>query len=316
MKWKTKAAIQSIVSLLPSSLSYAAYYWIQRNFGGLKKMIPIYHLQAGIEVWSLLLEQGHNPKNKVFFEVGTGRTILVPLAFWLMGAKKTITIDKNPYMKVELIQENNQYILNNQDEIKRIFGSLLDRERFKKLVEFSLNPVFLMGDFLTLTNTTYIAPGDASSTPLQANTIDYHVSYTVFEHIPPTILLNILKEGNRIIRDDGLFIHRIDYSDHFSHSDNTISSINFLQYSDKEWNKYAGNRYMYMNRLRHDDCIRLFESSGHTIVKEKKDIDPLLQELLQAGDLKLIKKFNDKPLEVLATIAAWIISKNASEISA
>ena len=50
----------------------------------------------------------------------------------------------------------------------------------------------------------------------------------------------------------------VDYSDHFSHSDQTISSINFLRYSDDEWQRYAGNRYMYMNRLRHDDVLALF----------------------------------------------------------
>ena len=105
------------------------------------------------------------------------------------------------------------------------------------------------------------------------------------------------------------FIHRIDYSDHFSHSDQSISPINFLQYSDDEWERYAGNRYMYMNRLRHDDFISLFESAGHRIVEAQPNIDQCLQELLRNGNLHLHERFSSKPEEVLAITGAWMITQ-------
>jgi hypothetical protein len=63
----------------------------------------------------------------------------------------------------------------------------------------------------------------------------------------------IINEGNRILSEEGLFVHLIDCSDHFSHNDKSISRINFLQYNVTQWNKLAGNRYVYVNRLRHDD---------------------------------------------------------------
>jgi hypothetical protein len=64
------------------------------------------------------------------------------------------------------------------------------------------------------------------------------------------------------VRAGGLFVHFIDHSDHFSHSDATISPINFLKHCESDWQGYAGNRYMYMNRLRHDDMIELIRESG------------------------------------------------------
>jgi hypothetical protein len=37
--------------------------------------------------------------------VETGRVSLLPVAFWLCGAEKTITVDLNPYMRNELIAD-------------------------------------------------------------------------------------------------------------------------------------------------------------------------------------------------------------------
>ena len=51
MKWQLKAKIQNLVSLLPSSISYSTYYWIQKNFGSLKanQLSPVSRIVGGIE---------------------------------------------------------------------------------------------------------------------------------------------------------------------------------------------------------------------------------------------------------------------------
>lgn len=310
MHWKLKAAIQNGVSLLPSSASYAAYYWIQKRFGGLKSLNPTSRLKAGVEAWRLILQQGYDPTGKVFLEVGTGRVPLVPMAYWLMGAEKTITIDSNPYMKLELIVDSLNRIKNNPEEILDLFGFLIDRKRFDKLLKFCNNSQPTAAEFLDLCQIDYIAPGDAANTSFPNSSIDFHTSYTVFEHIPQEVLKKILEEGNRIIKDNGLFVHRIDYSDHFSHSDKSISAINFLQYSDVEWRRYAGNRYMYMNRLRHDDFINLFEYVGHHIVESQSYLlEESLQELVKNGDFPLDQKFSSKPEEILAITGAWMVTQ-------
>lgn len=309
MHWKLKAMAQYSLSLLPSSVSYAAHYWVQRHIGGLQQVNPVSRLTAGIETWKRIKEQGYDPAHKVFFEIGTGRVPLVPLSYWMMGAKKTITIDLNPYLKYELIRESLLYISENRENIEDLFGSMLDQERFEKLLDFSRTPNLSTGAFLDLCQIDYIAPGDAAKTSLASLSIDFHTSYNVLEHIPPEALKLILEEGNRIIGNDGLFIHRIDYSDHFSHSDKNISAINFLQYSDDTWRLYAGNRYMYMNRLRHDDFINLFQSAGHHILEAQPSIDQPSQELLHGRILSLNERFKAKSDEILSISGSWIISK-------
>lgn len=309
MHWKLKAAIQNAISQLPEASSYDAYYWVQRHFGGLRRVNPLKRLVAGIETWKRIQSQGISPSGKVFLEVGTGRVPLVPLAYWLMGAESIVSIDLNPYLKEELVVENLLYISENEEGILKLFGSLIDKERFDHLMSLVKESNFSITDFLDLCRIQYIAPGDAAKTGLPDKSIDFHTSYTVFEHIPIEKLREILKEGNRIIRENGLFVHRIDYSDHFSHSDKKISAINFLQYSDDEWEKYAGNRYMYMNRLRHDDFIMLFESVGHRILESQPDTDLHIKDILRSGSLRLNDRFGSKPEDVLAITGSWMITQ-------
>jgi hypothetical protein len=308
MRWKLKAKIQNLVSLLPSSVSYAAYYWMQRRFGALRRLNPVTRMTAAIEIWQRIRSQNQDPSGKVFLEVGTGRVPLVPLAYWLMGAEKTITIDLNPYLKADLILETLHYISANERKILELFGSLIHKKRFDELLKFGRAAGFSVPAFLELCRIDYIAPGDAADTRLPEQAVDFHTSYTVFEHIPGAVLWRILTEGNRIIRDGGLFVHRIDYSDHFSHSDKDISAINFLSYSDAEWDKYAGNRYMYMNRLRHDDFIDLFNSVGQDIVETKTRVDERAQGLLRSGGLRLDERFRSKSEDTLSIVGAWIVS--------
>jgi hypothetical protein len=86
MNWKVKARIQNGISLLPNSISYEAYYWIQRRFGGLRKVNPYKDLSMGIEIGKQIESFKHSWVGKTFLEVGTGRRINVPLALWLLGA--------------------------------------------------------------------------------------------------------------------------------------------------------------------------------------------------------------------------------------
>lgn len=308
MHWKTKARIQQVVSLLPHDVSYSAYYWIQRHLGRLRSVDPSDLLQAGVEAWNRLLQTGANPLDKTFFEVGTGRAPIVPMAFWLMGASGTVTIDLNRYVKSEVIRDSVAWMARHRGETEQIFGPLLVRKRLEELLRHHASPDDSIEGFMTLCGIRYIAPGDAASTGLEVDSVDFHTSYNVLEHIPAEVLRAILEEGKRILRPGGLFMHRVDYSDHFAHSDTSISAINFLQYSDQEWDRYAGNRYMYMNRLRHDDFMGLFTSAGLRNVLEMPHVNPRVKALLETGGFPLHASYREKPDATLAITGAWIAS--------
>ncbi|MCP5046718.1 MAG: class I SAM-dependent methyltransferase [bacterium] len=311
MRWTTKAKIQRWVSLLPSALSYKVYYRLQRKFGGLRTISPVSRMKAGVEICKRIVKQGKHPKDKAFLEVGTGWRLNTPIALWLLGAGRIYTVDLNPYLKYELIIEDLQYIKRNEEEILEIFRDFdsFDKSRFDSLMGFdSSAPV---EEFLEMCRIEYISPGDARSLYLEPKTIDFHISNNVFEHIEPSVLSEILTEGNRIIKEDGLFVHRIDYSDHFSHSDKSISAINFLQFNERQWNKYAGNRYMYMNRLRVDDFEQLFLSAGQKLVSVESDVNQNAQEILENPAFNVDGRFAGKSKQVLATTGSWIVTVTA-----
>jgi SAM-dependent methyltransferase len=161
-------------------------------------------------------------------------------------------------------------------------------------------------------NITYLSPADATHLDLASNSIDFHVSYTTLEHVPPETLIGVLSESRRVLRQDGLFVHLIDMTDHFSHSDRSISSINFLQFSDSEWQRYAGNRYMYQNRLRIDEYLELVKAAGFTVVSLETRIDPIALNRLRQGQ-RLSERFRDKPAEVNAISSAWIVARPVSK---
>lgn len=309
MNWKLKARIQNAVALLPPSLSYAAYYALQRHVGSLRRINPMSRLGAGVSTWRRIVGQGRDPASGVFLEVGTGRVPLVPLAYWLMGAERTFSLDLNPYMKRELVVDSLRYIADHEPQVRDLFGPALREERFEKLLAFRARKNTSLPDFLGLCSIDYIAPGDAAQTKLPSGTIDFHTSYTVFEHIPRDVLLRILLEGNRITRDGALFVHRIDYGDHFSYSDGSITAINFLQFDDEEWDRYADNRYMYMNRLRHDDYLELFEAAGHRVLQADPDLNQRSLLALNSGEVQVSPRFKGKPPEILAMAGAWMVTE-------
>ncbi|MDR2593508.1 MAG: hypothetical protein LBC87_01890 [Fibromonadaceae bacterium] len=305
MNWKIKAFMQNCIASFPETLSREIYFKIQRYLGRSRKNLNSweYFFSNSFKILQKIKQYGTGIKGKVFFEVGTGQVPLLPVALWLCGAEKTITMDLKPYMRKELLKEMLFFCKNQKNEMEKTFGELLDRERFNLLLNCNEKNI------LELCKIEYIAPGDAAKTNLPDKSIHYHVSHTVYEHIPLNVLHDILKEGNRILAEDGLFINFIDYSDHFSHTDKNISRINFLRYSDREWEKYAGNQYMYANRARHDEFVELFKTVGHDFLEIEFHSEKEIEEMLRNNGITLDAKFKNKSIEMLSITGSWFITK-------
>ena len=273
-----------------------------------EKWIRLTGSRAGLETCEIVEMSGRDVRDKVILEIGTGWRINTPIALWLLGAKKVITVDANPYIKIELIKNDLDYIRSNPGKARDILKGRARPDRFEMLVaaagkDHSLNDLFMLLDV------EYKAPMDASRTNLADGSIDFMTSYNVFEHIPPPVIESILREGNRLMRDGGLFVHRIDFSDHFAHQDKSINLVNFLQYSEREWEKIVHNNFMYMNRLRVDDMENIISSSGQRIVASYPEEDPLILDSYKRGELPLAEQYRRKSERSICTINSWIISE-------
>ena len=157
-------------------------------------------------------------------------------------------------------------------------------------------------------NVSYLAPCDAANLQFPTNTFDYHISHTVLEHIPPDDPIRIFREGSRVLKDDGLFVHCIDFSDHFSHGDSSISSVNFLQFDEVEWRRLSGNRFMYHNRMRLDEFEELIRRAQLDVRVVEPMVDAGACGLLERKPLPLDPRFEGKASQVNAASHAWLVA--------
>jgi SAM-dependent methyltransferase len=283
MHWKVKAFILRTVSRLPKALADTLYYNLQYHLGGLKDVNVREHFTRVSEIAQYLVRQNRHISGSTFMEIGTGRRLNVPLGLWLCGAAKIYTVDANRYVKEHLVLESLEYIRENANALRTLLGTSADSELFDKRVQHLLQCEPKLSRIFELTNIEYIAPGDAAAIPFVDSSIDCQVSVSVFEHIEPAVLKNILSEAKRVLGPAGLSIHIIDTSDHFAHSDESISRVNFLQYDEAQWQTIGGNRFAYHNRLRTRDFLDIFQDTGFYIAEQVRYVDPGSVTALQNG---------------------------------
>ena len=199
-----------------------------------------------------------------------------------------------------------------KDRVVKTLAPVTAEKQLRERLE-SLCSASNCAELMRRANIEYRAPADAAHTGVPDHSIDIQMSYTVFEHIPLNILHDILVEANRILAPDGLALHHIDPSDHFSHDDPSILPINFLQFSDSEWNRLAANQWAYHNRLRAAEFAALYQECGHQILLWKPHVDPASLQALENG-FPLHPKFEKHPPEVLSTVVLQVLSKPTRDV--
>jgi hypothetical protein len=182
---------------------------------------------------------GGIPKN--VFEFGSGWHLADPILLGLSGCENVIASDVRPLVSRFLVD----------DMLVRLGAQSLEKAHVR-----------------------YIAPMDARNTGLADKSIDLIVSATVLEHIPLSVIRGIMRECRRILR--GACSFYIDYKDHWSYFDPSISHLNFLRYSPAKWALYNPELH-HQNRLRHSDYVNVFAETGLTISSVELERKPIPQ---------------------------------------
>lgn len=181
------------------------------------------------------------------FEFGAGKNLgqNIYLSEILEGQ---IVVDLNPMIDLELVDKARQRL---SKEVK-----LRSRKEIKTIEDLKSYGI------------TYLAPYDAAKTDLADQSIDACISTDTLEHIPESSLFEIFSELRRTLKDQGIVSAKIDYSDHYAHTDNSISLLNYLKFDNSTWKKFNHDCH-YQNRLRHYDYLRIFNETGFHVVEEK-----------------------------------------------
>lgn len=275
ISWKLKSFIFLLIDIF--RLEWLLYYF-QKNVSK-RSMQPIQNIS---NEW-LVHEQSINKYNicGTLYEFGAGK-----------GLAQNIYLAKyfSEQILVDLFKMIDFDIVNNS--IKSI----------NSLTNMSLKHVSKIDELHNQFGINYLAPYDARKTDLDSSVIDICVSTHTLEHIPKDAIIEIFNELKRIVKTSGYISALIDYSDHYAHTDTSISLFNYLNYNEKEWKKYNHDCH-FQNRLRHHDYKEIFENIGFETVEENivYEEDRIPQNLKQ--------KFKEEPETTFAT-SGYFLLKN------
>lgn len=301
MYWQHKAFAINILNRIPFG---RRGYLLAQKLLGTTRVNPRRDLQRAAELIEMIREAGQTIEGSECYEIGTGWHPFTPLAFYLAGARRIVSVDVNPWLSLNSALQTIQSVDPHLEWFTQICQ--LDRarvfERYQRLV--ATPKADSLRELLGRFHCEYIYPGDARHTGLPDRSMDFVISSNVLEHIPPTILRDIAAEGCRILKPGGLFVHRFNPGDHYANDDPSIGTGNFLQFSELEWKSY-GAGLAYHNRLRCSQFSELFAKVGLIPLIEKQRVDPTVLEALRNGTLQPHGDFADLSPEDLAADYMW-----------
>ena len=287
VNWRVKGLLFQAFDKLP--FGQALYFLVQKH---VTKTVPrrlsptadtascfIEHAAAMRERWGDTL-----PARRIF-EFGAGWDLYGNLVLWCYGIERQVVYDLTEYARAEEINVVIRHLARDpppgaartpRHEVQPGPGWAADLARRYGIV--------------------YTAPADAGRTPFPDASFDAVVTTSVFEHLPRAAIDTLLTEHRRILKDDGLMLHAIDYSDHYAHSDGAIGGYNFLRFSSAAWRFYSPPIH-YQNRLRHDDYRQAFARHGLDAVFVRRFVPPdAAAEIAAVGEHAM---FRDRPMDAL-----------------
>lgn len=236
-------------------------------------------------------------------EVGSGWQPIVPLLYSLAGASQVFLTDLNVLLRPETfraalssLRKQRQVILDGLNLDANALDYALREDRGASM-EARLKEMRLF----------YLAPCDCRKLNLAAASLDVVVSRNCLEHIPPSVIQEILHESYRLLKRGGAACHLVDHSDHWEHNDKNLSRVNFLKYPDSifRWT-YLFNSLNYQNRLRHPEYIEMLQQAGFRLLREEHTVDEA--SLGYLSQMPLAERFRRFSHEDLATIDSLLLA--------
>jgi hypothetical protein len=238
--WKLKSTIFSLIDIFKAN---SFLYFLQKNVTKRSQIKEIEVNESWVGHQSTLLNNGCTG---FIFEFGAGKSLAQNL-YLSNTIDRQLVVDLNPMIDLVLVDQSRE-LLSSKANLK----SNIEIKSFDNLASYGIE---------------YRAPYDASKTDLPDKSLDACISTNTLEHIPKESIRAIFTELYRTLKDTGVVSAKIDYSDHYAHTDSSISLLNYLNFSESEWKKYNHNCH-YQNRLRHNDYKSIFLDCGFQIICE------------------------------------------------
>lgn len=233
MDWRLKSALFRATGHVPAPMMQAAYRLLSKRAGNFALQIT--------EPWRFHAGTIREAGAKRVIEFGGGKHLAQNLYLSAMGVEQTV-IDISPLAS----------LLNVNTAIERLSGLGVEMR----------GPVASWADLRDRYGIDYRAPCDLLQAGFKPGQFDINISSSTLEHIPVASLKAIFAELRRM--EVPTISAHVDYSDHYAHTDKSISRYNMARYSSAAWRLFNPSGH-YQNRLRHGHYRDLLEEAGYTI---------------------------------------------------
>ncbi len=305
MHWKIKGAIQKVLSGIPGGKRLNDRLQLSAGLRNFEENVG-----AKVADWTQTCQYLRDVQFAIpgaaIVEIGAGWYPVLPTCFSLAGARSIKTYDIQRHINPTLTARALKTMETHLDEIaKYCVSEPADTAgKLRKLIQAGS-----IDELLRLTGIEYYAPGDARQTGLQPNSVDLVYSNSVFEHVPKTAILEILRESQRILKPGGLALHNVGCNDHYAFVDPSISFVNFLRFSESEWRLW-NNSLQYQNRLRAPQFLDLASEAGLKVIYKRTHVRPGSREAL--AQFTVAREFRQFQPEDLATTSLDFICQKTA----
>jgi SAM-dependent methyltransferase len=299
VNWKYKALLQSTLSFLPAGerLNLLFQRYATRSLPAGPATFASRVTTARRHFDLLRQHVGYGIEAGRFYEFGAGWDLTVALALYAFGVQRQLLIDVRRLSSALLVNE-----------------AIRNFERVSLSVPLNRKPTRVLPDGPSFIRSLkeeygidYQAPHDARRTGFSASSVDFITSSYTLEHIPERDIGPILVECHRLLQDDGVMSFMIDYQDHYSYFDPTISAYNFLRHSDQTWRFFSSSLH-YQNRLRHPDYVRAMQDARFEVVEEDR-VEGSADDLQTIRRLPLAPRFRTYGLAELAIRSSVLVMR-------
>lgn len=120
-------------------------------------------------------------------------------------------------------------------------------------------------DVLAACQAEYLTDGVASLAKIPSDSVDFCLSNAVLEHIPQGDFSRLASELKRLLKPDGVCVHRVDLKDHLG------GGLNNLRFSAATWEgPLLSNSGFYTNRIRYAEILAMFDQAGFSCEVTRK----------------------------------------------
>lgn len=177
-------------------------------------------------------------------ELGPGDSVLAGLAARAAGAGRVWLVDAGAFAETDV----------------QLCQAAVELLRSGGLAPPDISGCDDLAEVLRRSDITYLTDGVAALKAIPTASVDFFWSQAVLEHVLAQEFDALLAELRRVVRDDAVGVHGVDFRDHLG------GGLNNLRFSERVWESRLFRRSgFYTNRIRCRDMVARFEAAGFSV---------------------------------------------------